>query len=75
MVIILKSLSIITAVVILPSSMAIKCYHGQQNASLPVTGSPTDCPLNSLSCLKTLDYGFMFASRGCNEYNCTVSFY
>jgi len=54
-------------------SQALNCYQGQQNASMPVQGSPMACPMASLSCIKSVDPSMNLASRACQTTNCTVS--
>src|SRR4051794_5781433 len=51
---------------------ALKCYQGQQNASMPVQGAAMDCPMASMSCIKSVDPSMNLASRACQTTNCTV---
>lgn len=52
---------------------ALRCYQGQQNASIPVQGSPMECLANSMSCIKTYDMATNTVTRACQISNCTVS--
>lgn len=59
---------------VLGVATALRCYQGQQNASIPVSGSPGECISSSMSCIKTYDYLTNTVTRACQISNCTVSF-
>ncbi|KAH7718395.1 Protein F58B4.3 a [Aphelenchoides avenae] len=50
---------------------SLRCYQGQQNASLPVLGSPMECLPGSSSCIFTLDPEYDSVTRACQIWNCT----
>ncbi|KAI6177911.1 hypothetical protein M3Y99_01976400 [Aphelenchoides fujianensis] len=49
------------------------CYQGMQNHSLPVTGTPTACPVPCSSCVLTIDGTSGMATRSCQTANCTLN--
>ena len=52
---------------------ALNCYQGQQNSTIPVSGSAMACPAGALTCVKSVDPSMQVAMRGCQTTNCTVS--
>lgn len=50
---------------------ALRCYQGQLALQLPISGSPTDCPMQSYTCIKSVDYTQGFVTRACQSTNCT----
>ncbi|KAI6190360.1 hypothetical protein M3Y97_00109300 [Aphelenchoides bicaudatus] len=52
---------------------ALKCYQGIQNASMPLIGRATTCPVPSLSCLTSYDKQTNTATRSCQTTNCTLN--
>lgn len=54
-------------------SDSLRCYQGQQNASLPIQFSPTECIASSMSCILTLDQASNTMTRACQISKCTVS--
>jgi hypothetical protein len=63
----------IAAVILEIASGQLTCYQGQQNASMPVQGSPMACPMMSMSCIKSVDPSMNLASRACQTTNCTLN--
>lgn len=52
---------------------ALTCYQGQQNNSVSVSGSATECPQQAVSCLKSVDNATGIATRACQQTACSVS--
>uniref|UniRef100_A0A915CN24 UPAR/Ly6 domain-containing protein n=1 Tax=Ditylenchus dipsaci TaxID=166011 RepID=A0A915CN24_9BILA len=55
------------------SVSALQCFQGQQNSTLPVSGSVTQCPLGSMSCTKSVEPALKIATRGCQQTNCSLN--
>ncbi|KAL3115799.1 hypothetical protein niasHT_007804 [Heterodera trifolii] len=51
---------------------ALRCYQTQSTLMQPVQGSPTDCPMMGLSCIKSVDYSQGLVTRACQSNNCTM---
>ncbi|KAI6220851.1 hypothetical protein M3Y99_01588700 [Aphelenchoides fujianensis] len=65
--------SLIVLVCVLGTAAALNCYQGQQNASVPISGSATACPSMSYSCLKVYDSVTNMVTRSCQTTNCTLN--